>query len=113
LLERGRRVALVGKDVADLELLVARGDARFGQEDRRQIADLIAAPARAADRHPFFIGAHGGGFARAPVALVGLVIFGPALPGVIGKFMIVPLRDDREQLVKALQIGIAAIGGIA
>ncbi len=113
LLQRRGDVALAFQYLSQLERPVARGDPRFGQEYRRQVPRLILAPARVGDGHPFAMRALGRRFARAPFALAFIVIFGAAFPDVVRELMIVPLRDHREQLVQPLQIGIAAIGGIA
>ncbi len=113
LLQRRRGIGLAFQYLAQLKGAVAGGDARFGQEDRREIAGLIMAPPRFGDGHPFAIGAFGGGFADAPVTLAFTVIFGAALPHIVRELMIVPLRDHREQRMEALEIGVGAIGGVA
>src|SRR3546814_16688234 len=55
----------------------------------------------------------GRGFANAPIALAFIMIFGAALPDVVGELMVVPLRDHRKQRVEALEVGVGAIGGVA
>src|SRR3546814_4255934 len=71
------------------------------------------APARVVDRHPLMMRALGRGFANAPIALAFNMIFGAALPDVVGELMVVPLRDHRKQRVEALEVGVGAIGGVA
>ena len=101
-----------------IDRFVAGANPALGHENRCQIADLIFAPARTAifhvaDRHPFAVDPLGNPFARFPVTLTAIVIFRAIFIGIIGKFMIIPHRDHRQDLMDALKVGITAIGGVA
>jgi len=86
----------------------------FGAEQCSEIAYLIAFPGVVGHREPFAIGALGGGLAGVPRPFLRrIVILGAPFPGVVGAFVIVPHHHHRRRGVKALKIGIRAIGGMA
>ncbi len=105
---------LSGQYIGEAELLGARGQPCLEPEQRCQIADVIGRPGLVRDRHPFAIGAHCRDLAHAPFALgLGLVVLRPALPTVVGAFVIVPAGDHRVDLMEATQVAIVAIAGEA
>ena len=114
-LELSRRRRGCPSRFAELErACAARGEPGFGTEDRREIArPRNLASASSDDGHPFVIGPLDARLRSATSPSSCMVVLRAMLPRVVGDFMIVPLRDHREQLVQALQVGIAAIAGIA
>src|SRR3546814_15445944 len=87
---------------------------RVEPEQGGKIANRVSSVGVAGNRQPLLPSAPGGSLAHFPLALGAvLMVLCPALPRVIGKFVIVPDADHGQQLVYPPEIGIAAIGAIA
>ncbi len=86
---------------------VAEAEGAIGRFDR-------PAGPRLADRHPFVIGLERGGLARAPGPLrLRIVLLGPVLPAVVGRFVVVPLADPGGAGVGGLQVRVGLVEGMA
>src|SRR3546814_20585063 len=92
----------------------SRPDPRVEPEQGGKIAHLVSSIGVAGNRQPFLPSAPGGSLAHFPLALGAvLMVLCPALPRVIGKFVIVPAADHGQQLVSPPEIGIYALGATA